>query len=137
MDEIAEITIVKTRKKRRKMPRVQPLPALRYLEAWLRLDAETGALYHKRKCRGYQIGDRADYPTERGYRRITLYYAGKTHNFAAHRIIYKMYHRVEVPVYLVIDHDNRVRDFNVPGNLILTTTAINNLNRTLNRVTPY
>lgn len=117
------------RKKRRKQPRVQPLPALRYLNAWLRYDPETGYLYHKRKTRGKQIGDRADYVNDRGYHRVSLYYAGKSHNFAAHRIAYAMHHQVVVPVELHIDHGNRNRGRNTPDNLAMMTPIENMQNR--------
>ena len=107
----------------------KPLPALRYLNAWLHVDPETGLLYWKRKVRGKQIGDVACYPTARGYRSITITYFGKSRIYRAHRICYALYHQQLPSIENPIDHDNRDRGDNSKINLIETTHQLNNLNR--------
>lgn len=126
------VTPIKTRKPRRKQPRVQQLPALHRLRAWVTVDPETGALYWRKPLgRGRVAGERADYVTTRGYRSITLYYAGKSHTFRAHRICWALYNDQLPCPTLHIDHEDRDRGNNAKANLTQMTPVENMQNRDL------
>lgn len=129
---MTNVVALKTRKKRRKSPRVQQLPALHRLRAWLTLDPATGALFwNKPLGRGRVPGERADYVTARGYYSVTLYYAGKSHTFRAHRIVWALTHGVLPNVDWHIDHRDRNRGNNKPDNLLHCEPIVNMQNRDL------
>lgn len=63
--------------------------------------------------------------TSKGY--VKLKINGK--KFSAHRIIYSLFYKTDIPENLVIDHIDRNRSNNLPENLKLTTFSNNNKNR--------
>lgn len=128
------VSLPKTRKKRRKSPRVQQLPALHRLRAWLRLDPATGHLFWLKPLgRGRVTSERADYLTERGYYSVTLYFAGKSHTYRAHRIVWALHNNALPDPAWHIDHEDRNRGNNKPSNLIHCTPLDNMQNRDLTK----
>lgn len=63
--------------------------------------------------------------TSNGY--VKLKINGK--KFSAHRIIYCLFYKTDIPEELIIDHIDRNRSNNIPENLNLTTFSKNNKNR--------
>ncbi len=59
---------------------------------------------------------RAEYPSTNGYLRIRVSVNGVRIRVSAHRVVYR-YHVGEIPPGKVIDHENRKRYDNRPGNL--------------------
>lgn len=60
-----------------------------------------------------------------GYIRVNY---GET-QYAAHRIIWMLYHDKEIPAGYEIDHENRIRDCNTKLNLRCVTLRQNHLNK--------
>jgi signal recognition particle subunit SEC65 len=63
----------------------------------------------------------------KSYGYLGTYFKG--HSFRVHRIIYSLYHQVDIPVNLVIDHRDGNRYNNHPSNLRLVTQRENLQNR--------
>jgi len=94
------------------MPKRSILPSVEELHRLFRYDGETGKLYWKiSPAIHVKVGDEAGRITSNGYLKVTI----KKKNYAVHRIIYKMFHKVEPPDYL--DHINEVKTDNRIENL--------------------
>lgn len=72
-----------------------------------------------------KAGSPAGFLQENGYSHVKI----NSIRYPAHRIIYCLFHKKDIPDYMVIDHIDRNRSNNKPSNLLLTTFAKNNKNK--------
>ena len=94
------------------MPKRLILPDVEELHRLFRYDRETGKLYWKISTTNrIKAGDDAGCLDSGGYIRVRI----QNKPYLVHRIIYKMYHKVEPPVYL--DHINQIKTDNRLENL--------------------
>jgi hypothetical protein len=88
------------------------LPEVEELHRLFRYDSETGKLYWKISRNHYiKVGDEAGHLNERGYMLVYI----KNKYYRLHRVVYKMYHKVEPPA--IIDHINEIKTDNRIENL--------------------
>lgn len=95
---------------------------LDYLKLHLRPDFDTGLLYWKIPGRGRRVGEPIGCLDQNGYVKISV---SRRVDYA-HRIIWFLYHG-EWPTAL-LDHDDRNRSNNRPGNLLLSNHSANAMN---------
>ena len=88
------------------------LPEVEELHRLFRYDSETGKLYWKISRNNYiKVGDEAGFLKESGYMLVRI----KNKKYRLHRVVYKMWHKVEPPAY--IDHINEIKTDNRIENL--------------------
>jgi len=119
----------------------KPLPTLEYLNELFELDfslasglrrkprdlihfeeARVGKTFNKRYCNKMA-----------GTKSVKGYYTTRIDgsHFYCHRIVYSMFHKVDLTSEQDIDHIDRNRDNNHPSNLRLATSSQNTLNSTM------
>ncbi len=88
------------------------LPEVEELHRLFRYDSETGKLYWKiSRSSCIKVGDEAGHLKQTGYWVVTI----KNKDYRLHRVVYKMWHKVEPPAY--IDHINEIKTDNRIENL--------------------
>jgi len=88
------------------------LPEVEELHRLFRYDSETGKLYWKISQSHYiKVEDEVGYLNPKGYMLVRI----KNKKYRLHRVVYKMWHKVEPPAY--IDHINEIKTDNRIENL--------------------
>lgn len=67
---------------------------------------------------------RAEYPSTNGYLRIRVSVNGIRIRVSAHRVVWR-YFNGDIPAGMIVDHENRKRTDNHPGNLEPVTQSVN------------
>lgn len=127
----------------------KPLPSTEVLRRLFVLDHETGALFWCARplsdfreekqflfWNRHLVGKRADHLHVTGYRRVWIQIRGTSHEFYAHRLVWKIVNG-EDPVPEV-DHIDRNRSNNRPDNLRQVSHQLNmrNASRSRNQANP-
>jgi hypothetical protein len=104
--------------------RVRDLPPLDILNDLLSYNPETGELRWKTHRLRRNVGQPAGFLNGKGY--LEIYIKGV--RYLAHRVVWKLHHKVEPPPETVIDHINCNRSDNRAENLRIASYSENNVN---------
>jgi len=104
------------------------MPPISWLRERFYLDSD-GILRHAKTIGKSKLGARAGRMLDEGYWFVDVMHDGVRKKLAVHRIVWSLDKGRAVPDSLDVDHRDRDRSHNLPGNLFAVTQRVNQLNK--------